>query len=199
MANQCDLRGQFPLKSTIGLNDVRFVMANFLKTFDLDFDECVHKGHISIEQSEDGLQLYIGLENIWGTGGLINPPIDELCSQLGPLADRPGHLLFIDQETGNSSAVETPYFIGSDAAAIAWARLDYGFEQFEQWAAGSLSPIELDCLNILAKAMHKANQHDPAYTAAFASVLLDQAQRAVNDMEAIKPPEHQSTHCEAHH
>jgi hypothetical protein len=203
MANQCDLRGQLPLKSTRGLTDVRFVMANFLQTFELDFDMCVHQGHISIEQDEEGFQLYFCLENLWGTGGLVNQPIDELCSQLGPLTERPGHLLFIDQETGNSSAVETPYFVGADAAAIAEARLAYGFQLFAQWTGGTLGPVELQCLNRLAMAMHKANQRDPTCTAEFTSNLLMQAQRAFNDMEVVQSHEFQTNtlpaSCKAQH
>lgn len=202
MANQCDLRGQLPLKNNLGLNDVRFVMANFLKTYELDFDLCVQKGLIAIEQEEEGFQLYFCLENLWGTGGFVNQPIDELCSQLGPLTEQPGYLLFIDQETGNSSAVETPYFVGPDAAAIVSARLAYGFEQFTQWTGAALGPVEMECLIQLAMAMHKANQRDPTYTAQFASSLLVQAQKVFNDMEVVQSHEFHAplpAACKAQH
>ena len=90
MANQCDLYGQITLREGVTMNHMRLAMHNFITHFGLDFDHCEASGHIEIEQTGESLTLSLCIENIWGRGGYLNEPIDELCSQLGPFTSMPG-------------------------------------------------------------------------------------------------------------
>lgn len=154
MANQCDLYGQLTLKEGVTMNHMRLAMHNFITHFGLDFDHCEASGHIGIEQTGDSLTLSLCIENIWGRGGYLNEPIDELCSQLGPFTSMPGWLHLIDQDTGDSSAARTPYFVGADAEAISLARLHYALDQFKDHVGDSLTDQSVQAVHDFCISLH---------------------------------------------
>lgn len=177
MANQCDLYGQLTLKEGVTMNHMRLAMHNFITHFGLDFDHCEASGHIEIEQTGGSLTLSLCIENIWGHGGYLNEPIDELCSQLGPFTSTPGWLHLIDQDTGDSSAARTPYFVGTDASAISLARLHYALEQFKKHVGGSLSNQSIQAVHDFCISLHGQALIEPASTAIASPMNLESVVR----------------------
>lgn len=127
-SHDCFIRGSLALKSGVTEDQVLEALDAVLDYHNIDFDTAVEKDEIQL--SADLLHFNL---SVYGYGGLQNDANDQLAKDLAAIVTGPAYFEFIDEETGDSDAHTTPYFIGATPAEQTVSRLHYGLEQLDQW------------------------------------------------------------------